>query len=161
MAEKYAKPGLMHRAATSPYVMTGFLKCGSCGANLVIVTGRTKGAHPKYGCPQNFYRGACTNSLKERADWLEDRLLSELQSAVMRPEVVDYALGEFERQLNASLEDVSNQIGRLRHSEAFELPASPGAAQGIDLCACRFIQPVGPVKNRRNTGTLRCVFPRQ
>jgi hypothetical protein len=100
MAEKYAKPGLMHRAATSPYLMTGFLKCGSCGANLVIVTGRTKGAHPKYGCPQNFYRGACTNGLKERADWLEDRLLSELQSAVMRPEVVDYALGEFERQLN-------------------------------------------------------------
>ena len=75
------------------------------GANLVIVTGRTKGAHPKYGCPQNFYRGACANSLKERSDWLEDRLLSELQQAVMRPEVVDYAIGEFERQLQASLAD--------------------------------------------------------
>lgn len=78
VAEKYAKPahpGLRHRASTSPYLLTGFLKCGSCGANLVIVTGRTKGAHPKYGCPQNFYSSACTNGVKERADWLEDRLL--------------------------------------------------------------------------------------
>ena len=47
MAELYSKPnhpGLRTRAATSPYLMTGLLKCGSCGANLVIVTGRTKGA---------------------------------------------------------------------------------------------------------------------
>jgi site-specific DNA recombinase len=117
IAELYAKPahpGLSHRASTSPYLMTGFLKCGSCGAGLVIVTGRTKGAHPKYGCPQNFYRGACTNGLKERADWLEARLLSELQQAVMKPEAVDYALGEFERQLNATLSDLTDQVGRMR-----------------------------------------------
>ena len=94
--------------------MTGFLKRGSCGARLVIVTGRTKGAHPKYGCPQNFYRGVCTNGLKERADWLEDRLLSGLQKAVMKPEAVDYAVCAFEEQLTASLSDKSNQVGRLR-----------------------------------------------
>ena len=117
LAELYTKPahpGLVHRAATSPYLMTGFLKCGSCGANLVIVTGRTMGAHPKYGCPQNFYRGACSNGLKERADWLEDRMLSELQKAVMRPEAVDYVIQEFERQLHASLSDLTNQVGRMR-----------------------------------------------
>jgi hypothetical protein len=66
--------------------MTGFLKCGSCGANRV----------------------------KERADWLEDRLLSELRQAVMKPEAVDYALCEFERQLTASRSDLSNQVGRMR-----------------------------------------------
>ncbi|MGB6395391.1 MAG: recombinase family protein [Bradyrhizobium sp.] len=117
VAEQYTKPahpGLLNRASTSPYLMTGFLKCGSCGANLVIVTGRTKGAHPKYGCPQNFYRGTCPNGLKERSDWLEDRLLSELQQAVMRPEVVDYAISEFERQLHASLTDLTCQTGRMR-----------------------------------------------
>jgi hypothetical protein len=94
--------------------LTGFLKCGSCGANLVIVTGRGKGGHQKYGCPQNFYRDACPNKLKERADWLEDRLLSELQGAVLRPEIIDYAIREFDRQLTASLSELSGQVARMR-----------------------------------------------
>ena len=107
--------GLYHRASTSQNLLTGLLKCGSCGANLEIVTGRGKAGHQRYGCPQNFYRGACANTLKERADWLEDRLLSELQRAVLRPEVVDYALQEFERQLTASLSHLSAQVRRMRH----------------------------------------------
>jgi hypothetical protein len=78
------------------------------------VTGRGKGSNHRYGCPQNFYRAACPNKLKERADWLEERLLSELQRAVVQPEVVDYALQEFERQLAAALSEVSGQIGRMR-----------------------------------------------
>jgi site-specific DNA recombinase len=117
VAETFGKgnyPGLRHRASTSPNVLTGFLKCGSCGANLVIVTGRGNGGHPRYGCPQNFYRGACTNNLKERADWIEQRLFGALQSAVLRPEAIEYALGEFERQLSASLSNLDGTIGRMR-----------------------------------------------
>jgi site-specific DNA recombinase len=108
------RAGLYHRAATSPHLLTGFLKCGLCGANLVIVTGRAKGTHQKFGCPQNYYRGACSNKVKERADLLEERLLFELQRAVLRPEVVDYAIEEFGHQLAASLADLSGQMGRLR-----------------------------------------------
>ncbi|MGO9256330.1 MAG: recombinase family protein [Bryobacteraceae bacterium] len=108
------RAGLYHRAASSPHVLTGFLKCGLCGANLVIVTGRGKSGHHKYGCPQNYYRDACPNKLKERADWLEDHLLSELQRAVLQPEIVDYAIHEFERQLTVSLSGLSDQISRMR-----------------------------------------------
>jgi uncharacterized membrane protein YccC len=72
-----------------------------------------KGGHHKYGCPQNFYRAACTNKLKERADWLQGRLLSELKRAVLRPEVIDYALQEFDRQLTASMADLSSHGGRM------------------------------------------------
>ena len=108
------REGLYHRAASSQYLLTGFLKCGCCGANLVIVTGRGKRGHPSYGCPQNFYRGACANQLKERADRLEDRLLSELQRAVIQPDAVDYALQEFERQLAASLSKLSNETSHMR-----------------------------------------------
>jgi site-specific DNA recombinase len=108
------RAGLYHRAASSRYLLTGFLKCGYCAANLVIVTGRGKGGHQSYGCPQNFYRGACANQLKERADWLEDRLLSELQRAVIQPEAIDYALKEFERQLAVSFSELSNHMGRMR-----------------------------------------------
>jgi DNA invertase Pin-like site-specific DNA recombinase len=108
------RAGLYHRAASSQQLLTGFLKCGCCGANLVIVTGRGKGGHQSYGCPQNFYRGACVNRLKARVDWLEDQLLSQLQTAVMEPEVLNYALNEFERQLATSFSEMSNQIGRMR-----------------------------------------------
>ncbi len=117
VAQKFGygpRKGLYHRAASSPHLLTGFLKCGSCGANLVIVTGRGKEGHHRYGCPQNYYRAACPNKLKERADWLEDRLLSELQRAVLRPDVVDYALQEFERQLTGALSELSGQVGRMR-----------------------------------------------
>ena len=78
------------------------------------MTGRGKGGHHKYGCPQNYYRDACPNKLKERADWLEDHLLSELQRAVLQPEIVDYAIQEFERQLTVSLSGLSDQISRMR-----------------------------------------------
>ena len=80
---------------------------------MVVVTGRGKGHH-RYGCPQNYYRGACTNRLKERVDWLEDRLLFDLRRAVLRPEVVDYALEEFQRQLTEALSNLTGQIGRMR-----------------------------------------------
>jgi hypothetical protein len=111
---KGKRPGLYNRAASSPYLLTGFLKCGSCGASLAVVTGRKKGGHGKYGCPQNFYRGACSNNLKEGADVVEERLLAGLQRSVLRPEVVDYALQEFERQLSASLADLSTGLDRMR-----------------------------------------------
>jgi site-specific DNA recombinase len=108
------RPGLRNRASTSPHILTGFLKCGSCGANMVIVTGRGNGGHPRYGCPQNFYRGACSNGLKERVDWIEERLFAQLQSAVLQPEVIEYALGKFERQLSTSLSNLDSRIGRMR-----------------------------------------------
>jgi hypothetical protein len=51
------------------------------------------------GCPQDFNRGACSNSVKERADFLEERLLSELENAVLKPEAIEKAIGKFEYQL--------------------------------------------------------------
>jgi site-specific DNA recombinase len=111
---KGKRPGLYNRAATSPYLLTGFLRCGSCGASLAIVTGRKKDGHGKYGCPQNFYRGACSNGLKESADVVEKRLLAGLQHSVLQPEVVNYALQEFERQLGNSLSEFSDSMERIR-----------------------------------------------
>src|SRR5712692_10078187 len=60
--------GLLNRSASSGNLLTGFLKCGQCGANLVIVTGRRR-RHAMYGCPQHFYRGACANGLTIRQEY--------------------------------------------------------------------------------------------
>ncbi|MFN9895256.1 MAG: recombinase family protein, partial [Acidobacteriota bacterium] len=108
------RPGLSHPAFSSPNLLSGFLKCGSCGANLIVVSGRGKLNHPRYGCPQNFNRGACSNSVKERADFLEQALFSELESAVLRPEAIDQAIQEFERELQLSLSALENKIGTMR-----------------------------------------------
>ena len=37
-----AKKGLARRADTVPHIMSGFLTCGECGANMVIVSGQGK-----------------------------------------------------------------------------------------------------------------------
>jgi DNA invertase Pin-like site-specific DNA recombinase len=41
---KWSRPGLQHRAVTSKHLLTGFLKCGVCGASMVIVSGRERKA---------------------------------------------------------------------------------------------------------------------
>ena len=71
----------------------------------MVVTGRGRSGHPHFGCPQNFYRGACPNRVTERQDRLEDKLLAGLQEQVLQPEVVEYAVLAFGKQLEAALAD--------------------------------------------------------
>ncbi len=92
-------------------MLTGFLQCGICGANLIIVSGRGKSGNPSYGCPQNFNRGACSNAVKQRADEIEEHLFSMLQKAILQPEAVAFAIKEFERQLRESMTGLDNNIG--------------------------------------------------
>jgi site-specific DNA recombinase len=112
------REGLLNRAVSSRYLLSGFMRCGCCGANLVIVSGRNGDRYPRYGCPQNFYRGTCPNDLKERQDWIEGRLLSELQDRVLKPEVIEFAIQEFGRQLRAALSNVSAELDHMREQKA-------------------------------------------
>ena len=89
------KPGLLHRAATVPYLFSGLREWGECGANLTILTGRgkdRKGA--SYGCPHHFTRGTCSNELYQRRDRLEQTLLSGLQRFLLGDEVIDETLSK-------------------------------------------------------------------
>jgi hypothetical protein len=100
--------GLFNRAASSNNLLTGFLKCGECGANLVIVTGRRK-RNAMYGCPQHWYRGACDNNLRIRQGQLEKQLFSELHRAVLRPEAIDCVVDQFRDQLARTQQDSSKR----------------------------------------------------
>jgi site-specific DNA recombinase len=107
--------GLLPRAATSPYLFSGILKCGLCGANLIIVAGQSKGRYQRYGCSAAQNRGTCTNRLTERRERIEEMILSRLQAEVLRPEVIDYVLEEFGRQLTNRLRQNSTKLERMRH----------------------------------------------
>ena len=110
-----AKKGLIPRSATSPYLLSGILKCGVCGGNLIIVTGYSSyGHYPQYGCSQHFNRGACSNAMLIRRDWIEERLLDELQNQVLKPEAIDYVLNEFGDHLKGAFAKLSNQMTQMR-----------------------------------------------
>ena len=106
--------GLAPRAMTSPYLFSGLLKCGECGANLIIATGGGTHRHKKYACSRRFNRGGCENDLYIRRDELEDLLLGKLQSEILKPEVIDYAVMEFQRQLEAALGRLSDDLVGMR-----------------------------------------------
>ena len=108
------KPGLLSRAMTSPYLFSGLLKCGECGANLIIATGGGTHRHKKYACSRRFNRGGCRNDLYIRRDDLEDILLGKLQSEILRPDVAEFALMEFRKQLNEALGSLSDDLVEMR-----------------------------------------------
>ena len=62
-----------------------------------------KSANPRWGCPGNFSRGTCPNSLRERNEYVEAQLLEGLQQSVLQPEVLEYALLKFEMDLEKEL----------------------------------------------------------
>src|SRR6202789_1263508 len=110
-----AKKGLLPRSVTSPYLLSGILKCGLCGGNLIIVTGYTSYGHfPRDVCLQYFNRGSCSNSVTIRRDWLEKRSLEELQNEVLKRETVEYALDEFDSHLKSAFSKLTNQMAHMR-----------------------------------------------
>ncbi len=86
-----------------------------CGANLIIVTGYgSYGHYPSYGCSQHFNRGACSNAVLIRRDWVEERLLDDLQNQVLKREAIDYVLEEFGRHLKDAFAKLSGQLAQMR-----------------------------------------------
>jgi site-specific DNA recombinase len=106
--------GLLPRSLTSPYLFSGILKCGECGGNLIIATGGGTHRRPKYVCSNYFNRGVCGNRLYIRRDYLEERLLGKIQSELLRPEVIEYTIKEFSRQLRLALDNLGGEIVQMR-----------------------------------------------
>jgi len=79
----FATPGIGSKHST--HLLSGFLRCGVCGAPMTIV--RVGG---KYGCSDYYTRGNCDNARVVSSDHLEQRLFAKLQGQVLTPEVLDY-----------------------------------------------------------------------
>ena len=92
------------------HLLSGFLKCGLCGGKLSIVVGAGKGRHGKYGCGNHSNRGTCGNDLREGEADIEQRLFSRLQSEVLTNEIVEYAVAELSRELQARLSSMESTL---------------------------------------------------
>ncbi len=109
--ELYGRAGggrVLNRSMSSPYLLTGLVKCGVCGAPLASVNGQS------YGCPQNFRRGVCANRMRIRRDRLEEELFAGLQASVLAPEAIDYAIEALQAELQERFSSVTDELAAAR-----------------------------------------------
>lgn len=125
-----AAPGLVNRAASSPHLLTGFLKCGECGANLVIVNGYNSG-RLRYGCPQNYQRGACGNGLREEKEVIERGLFAGIREQIFAAGAIESLVSAvdriFEKRAKASPQGELDGKRRALRSEIERLTAAIAA----------------------------------
>jgi site-specific DNA recombinase len=82
------------RARRPSYLLSGLLKCGTCGG------GFSKISQSHYGCSTARNKGTCDNLLTVRRDELEATVLDGLKDQLMHPELVTAFIGEFHREVN-------------------------------------------------------------
>ncbi len=96
------------RARRPRYLLSGLLKCGSCGG------GFSKIGRHHYGCSTARNKGTCDNYLKIRRDTVETTVLEGLKENLMHPECVQEFVSEYHRELNhlAAVRDI--ELNHLR-----------------------------------------------
>ena len=82
------------RARRPNYLLSGLLKCGTCGG------GFSKISQSHYGCSTARNKGTCDNLLAVRRDQLEATVLDGLKDQLMHPELVTAFIDEFHREVN-------------------------------------------------------------
>jgi len=92
-------------ALYSPHLFSGFMKCGTCGGAVVVVTGGF--GSPRYGCLRSWRNGrdACSNRLTIRAKVADARLLSGLRAELLAPATVKYITDAVSAALNRRIDE--------------------------------------------------------
>jgi site-specific DNA recombinase len=88
----FRKPGVGSNHTGGPHLLSGFLRCGVCGSNMIIIRGPSKNRDRKYGCGDHYTRGNCANGTMIEKDLIERRLFAEIQEQVLKPELVTYVV---------------------------------------------------------------------
>jgi hypothetical protein len=103
------------RAASSPYIFSGLLKCGVCGGNCVLISGVSRGHRSAtYGCPFHSTRGTCTNTRTVARDSLERELLAKLQRDVLSDAAIDYVLDRVGHEINKRFAALNGEMDSMR-----------------------------------------------
>jgi site-specific DNA recombinase len=112
--------GLMNaRAASSPYIFSGLLKCGLCRHNFTLVSGTGKRRHTaRYGCPFHSSRGMCKNSRLVARDVLERELLAKLQRDVLSDAAINYVLDRVALEIEKRFAALDGEMSAVKKRKA-------------------------------------------
>lgn len=101
------------RLVSNPTLLTGLLKCGTCGGSMTLVTGKS-GSYKYYKCTRRQSQGnhACT-SANLPMDKLDDLVLSRLTEKVFAPERLQILMAELRKRIKSSKDDQQERINEL------------------------------------------------
>jgi len=105
-----ANLNLRHR---DQYLLSGLIKCEACHSNYIIVGKDT------YGCSTRRMKGTCSNDHRLNRHEIEAKVLSGLKERLANPELVDYFIQEFNREV-ARLNTTSSNDRRTVQTELRE-----------------------------------------
>ena len=114
------KGGLLRsRAASSPYIFSGLLRCATCGGSFIIVSGAGKNhKSADYGCAAHVQRGTCANDRRVSRDLLERELIAKLQRDVLSDAAINYVLERLEGEIDKSFAALSGEMDATRRRKA-------------------------------------------
>lgn len=109
----------------TPYLVSGLLRCGACGASMSIRSKRVKNGvtYTSFGCTSYYSRGAaiCSNNMTVSERKASEAIIGALQGLTADDRVADAFRGWFDERLgerNASVEgDHADLDKRIRDSE--------------------------------------------
>jgi DNA invertase Pin-like site-specific DNA recombinase len=106
----------LHRNNRPQYLLSGLLKCGSCGG------GYSKINSERYGCSQSRNKGAsvCSNKKTIKRDKIETLVLNALKTHLMRDDLVKIFCKEYTKHFN-KLQGQQDQTLKGYKSEASKL----------------------------------------
>ena len=70
----------LHRAHRKKFLLSGLLKCGTCGGNMAIM------AKDRYGCSTRKRKGTCDNATSITRAQVEGRVLASLKQTLLAPD---------------------------------------------------------------------------
>ncbi len=103
------------RIVNTPTLLTGFIKCGSCGANMTIATGNS-GRYRYYKCSNrinNLAKGSNCQSNNIPMEKLDGLILETVANRVFTPERVEIMMKELQQNLKNSRSDHDEQLKKL------------------------------------------------
>ena len=127
----------------SPYLFSGFMRCGTCGGAVCTVSGGQ--GSPRYGCSNASRNGltACTNRLTVRAKVVDPMLLAGLQAELSRPHLVTAIAAAVSREVRRAFDTHPHLQATLQKQHA-------AVARKLDslMAALEDGAPLGSLKSR-------------
>lgn len=81
------------------YLLSGLLKCGICGGNMVVVTSKKRGSYMMCGLHRTRGDIACSNCLRVDRNLVERMLLSKISERILNSEVLDRIVKKANKRL--------------------------------------------------------------